>query len=75
MKTTNRIPTTGPTTTFQARRHALFAKIGTATSAPFGLSSGDFAGDPESYRHEGGRPGAKNNKPTRGYRDPNVLVC
>lgn len=60
MKSTNEIPTTGLTTSFEDRRAALLATLGTPVSATH--SSGDFAGDQESYRNEGGRPGAKNNK-------------
>ena len=56
---TNSNPTA--TLSFNDRRDALLALVG-AKPVTVTPSAGDFAGDPESYRHEGGRPGAKTNK-------------
>jgi hypothetical protein len=74
MKSTRQVPMTGSTTTPQARLDDLYARCGTPSSSP-SLSAGDFAGDQESYRHDDGRPGAKDRKPQRGGQRGATWMC
>ncbi len=75
------VPSTGPTTTFDARRAAFLAHFSAPKAetpkpdAPkVEAASDDFAGDPECHRHEGGRPGGKGNKPHRGRPETEIRV-
>ena len=73
MTTTHQIPSTESTPASPSSRAvpAWFSKGQPASQR----SASDFAGDPESYRHDDGRPGAKDHKPQRGGKRGAVWIC